>query len=262
MKSAPGACGGSPRGPQEEEERSQVYCGGRHDGPPYSYSSASACGFSQLSAIRDFIMPIRGALSEVLSCRPGSDRARTPPWSAVATGLPTAGGDRPAGHPAGLGRLSSEAAFRRFRRPRFRRPIASRPWISRLTPCSLAVAWPVPGETWRSCPPGRFCSAPGVESGITGQGRLSEAATCLAADCQAGVPRPGVRRACPRRPAPATCEAESREWSWRLGRGVRVMPVWRGARVAEGAGFENRCAGNRTGGSNPSLSVSLVACAL
>jgi len=62
-------------------------------------------------------MPIGGALSEVLGCRPGSDRARTPPWSAVATGLSTAGGDRPAGHTAGLGRLSSGAAFRRFRRP-------------------------------------------------------------------------------------------------------------------------------------------------
>jgi len=31
---------------------------------------------------------------------------------------------------------------------------------------------------------------------------------------------------------------------------------WRGARAAEGAGFENRCTGNRTAGSNPALSVS------
>ena len=32
----------------------------------------------------------------------------------------------------------------------------------------------------------------------------------------------------------------------------------RGDRVAEGGGLENRCAGNRTGGSNPSLSVFLL----
>ena len=29
---------------------------------------------------------------------------------------------------------------------------------------------------------------------------------------------------------------------------------WRGVRAAEGAGFENQCAGNRTAGSNPALS--------
>ena len=35
------------------------------------------------------------------------------------------------------------------------------------------------------------------------------------------------------------------------------ISIWRGVRVAEGAGFENQCAGDRTGGSNPPLSVHL-----
>ncbi len=36
-----------------------------------------------------------------------------------------------------------------------------------------------------------------------------------------------------------------------------VESDWRGDRVADGAGFENQCAGNRTGGSTPPLSVFL-----
>ncbi len=33
-----------------------------------------------------------------------------------------------------------------------------------------------------------------------------------------------------------------------------IRSSWRGVRVAEGAAFEMRCAGDRTGGSNPPLS--------
>jgi hypothetical protein len=33
---------------------------------------------------------------------------------------------------------------------------------------------------------------------------------------------------------------------------------WRGAGVADRAGFENRCMGNHTGGSNPPLSVEIA----
>ena len=46
----------------------------------------------------------------------------------------------------------------------------------------------------------------------------------------------------------------------RCGLGGRSRPLglpacdWRGARAAEGAGFENQCAGDCTGGSNPPLS--------
>ena len=34
-----------------------------------------------------------------------------------------------------------------------------------------------------------------------------------------------------------------------------TLLLWRGARVAEWAGFENQCAGDRTVGSNPTFSV-------
>jgi hypothetical protein len=36
---------------------------------------------------------------------------------------------------------------------------------------------------------------------------------------------------------------------------VRIATSWRGDRVVEGAALEKQCAGNRTEGSNPSLSA-------
>jgi hypothetical protein len=39
---------------------------------------------------------------------------------------------------------------------------------------------------------------------------------------------------------------------------INIIKQWRGARVVERGGLENRCGGNSTGGSNPSPSVSSI----